>query len=206
MAYVYRHIRLDKNEPFYIGIGSDFSYKRAYEKTRRNKIWKDIVSKTDYEIEILFDELTWEQACEKEKEFILLYGRIDNQSGILTNLTNGGDGTSGAIMSEQWRNKKSNSMIGNSFAKGLKHSKEFIDNKRDMMKGNSYAKGLKHKEETIKLIKEKITGKKRSEDYVQMMRERMKGNSYTKGKKLSEETKKKMSEAKKKYWEERKNK
>lgn len=23
MAYVYRHIRLDKNEPFYIGIGKD---------------------------------------------------------------------------------------------------------------------------------------------------------------------------------------
>ena len=29
MAYVYRHIRLDKNEPFYIGIGSDKEYKRA---------------------------------------------------------------------------------------------------------------------------------------------------------------------------------
>ena len=31
MAYVYRHIRLDKNEPFYIGIGKDDSgeYKRA---------------------------------------------------------------------------------------------------------------------------------------------------------------------------------
>jgi hypothetical protein len=29
MAYVYRHIRLDKNEPFYIGIGSDSSFARA---------------------------------------------------------------------------------------------------------------------------------------------------------------------------------
>ena len=32
MAYLYRHIRLDKNEPFYIGIGSNElnNYKRAY--------------------------------------------------------------------------------------------------------------------------------------------------------------------------------
>ena len=29
MAYVYRHIRLDKNEPFYIGIGSDANYSRS---------------------------------------------------------------------------------------------------------------------------------------------------------------------------------
>jgi hypothetical protein len=29
MAYLYRHIRHDKNEPFYIGIGSDNNYKRS---------------------------------------------------------------------------------------------------------------------------------------------------------------------------------
>lgn len=30
MAYVYRHIRLDKNIPFYIGIGlKDYNYKRV---------------------------------------------------------------------------------------------------------------------------------------------------------------------------------
>ena len=42
MAYLYRHIREDKNEPFYIGIGSDSTYKRANQtkKERRNKIPK----------------------------------------------------------------------------------------------------------------------------------------------------------------------
>lgn len=39
MAYVYRHIRLDKNEPFYIGIGSDNKYSRAKQKTGRNDRW-----------------------------------------------------------------------------------------------------------------------------------------------------------------------
>ena len=36
MAVVYRHIRLDKNEPFYIGIGKNI--KRAYEKSRKEEI------------------------------------------------------------------------------------------------------------------------------------------------------------------------
>lgn len=95
MAYVYRHIRLDKNEPFYIGIGSDSTFHRANTKHGRNKIWKDIVAKTDYEVEILFNDLLWEDACKKEIEFVLLYGKIVSYTGTLANLTNGGDGTIG---------------------------------------------------------------------------------------------------------------
>ncbi len=93
MAYVYRHIRLDKNEPFYIGIGKHYS--RAYKKNDRNSLWKKIANKTDYEIEILFDDLTLGKAKEKEIEFIKLYGRINKKTGILANLTDGGDGCSG---------------------------------------------------------------------------------------------------------------
>ena len=93
MAYVYRHIRIDKNEPFYIGIGKDDTYKRAYQssKTKRSDFWHNIASK-GYDVEILMDNLTWEQACEKEKEFISIYGRKDLGQGSLVNLTNGGDG------------------------------------------------------------------------------------------------------------------
>jgi hypothetical protein len=97
MAYVYRHIRLDKNEPFYIGIGSssDKKFIRAFSKKGRSNFWRNIVNKTKYEVEILFDDITWEQACEKEKEFITLYGRKDLGLGTLTNLTNGGEGILG---------------------------------------------------------------------------------------------------------------
>jgi hypothetical protein len=95
MAYVYRHIRLDKNEPFYIGIGSDKNFYRAYEKERRNHIWKKIVAKTEYEIEILFDNIDRLEACKKEIEFINLYGKKCNNTGILCNLTGGGDGSIG---------------------------------------------------------------------------------------------------------------
>ena len=93
MAYLYRHIRLDKNEPFYIGIGSDMTNKRAKEKARRSNLWKKIIAKSDYEVEILFDDITYDEAKLKEIEFIELYGRIDLGNGTLANLTNGGDGT-----------------------------------------------------------------------------------------------------------------
>jgi hypothetical protein len=93
MAYVYRHIRLDKNEPFYIGIGNDMTNKRAKEKARRSNLWKKIIAKSDYEVEILFDDITYDEAKLKEIEFIELYGRIDLGNGTLANLTNGGDGT-----------------------------------------------------------------------------------------------------------------
>ena len=95
MAYLYRHIRLDKNEPFYIGIATHL--KRAYDKSsRKNKIWQSIIRKTPYEVEILFNDLTREEALEKEKEFICLYGRIDKKTGTLCNLTDGGEDFPGA--------------------------------------------------------------------------------------------------------------
>jgi hypothetical protein len=104
MAYIYRHIRLDKNEPFYIGIGKDDlkEFKRAHHSgNKRNKIWKAITSKTGYIVEILFDDLSWEEAKLKEIEFIKLYGRINKGNGILSNMTDGGDGSLGCTPSPE---------------------------------------------------------------------------------------------------------
>lgn len=112
MAYLYRHIRADLNQPFYIGIGSDNNYTRAQQKTKRNNFWNNIVSKTDYKVEIMLDNLTWEEACEKEKEFIALYGRKDNNTGILVNMTDGGEGTLNIIISQDLRRKISDRMSG----------------------------------------------------------------------------------------------
>lgn len=114
MAIVYRHIRLDKNEPFYIGIGLD--EKRAFEKrkSKRSIFWSNIVSKTDYRVEILFYDLTWSEACEKEKEFIALYGRKDLGNGTLVNMTDGGQGVENRIynMSNATKSKISNTLKG----------------------------------------------------------------------------------------------
>ena len=107
MAYVYRHIRLDKNEVFYIGIGITNNYKRAYSVECRNKIWQRIVAKTAYEVEIMLDDLTWEEACEKEKEFISLYKRIFDK-GILANMATGGEGAIGVIKTKEAIEKTAN--------------------------------------------------------------------------------------------------
>jgi len=147
MAYLYRHIRLDKNEPFYIGIGSDSNYNRAYEikKDRRNIVWSRIASKSEIEVEIMLDGLSWDNACEKEIEFIKLYGRIDNGNGILSNLTDGGDGTLGLIVSEKTRKENSERFSGKGNPMYNKsHSKELIEQIRLKNIGKvAWNKGLK---------------------------------------------------------------
>jgi hypothetical protein len=105
MAYVYRHIRLDCNEPFYIGIGSDTNYKRAYNKKGRSYSWKDIAYKFPYSVEIIIDNISWEEACYKEIELVNLYGRKDLGTGSLTNLTNGGEGQYGRKINDSTRTK-----------------------------------------------------------------------------------------------------
>lgn len=100
MHYLYRHIRKDKNEPFYIGIATNHCptskswktyYSRAYRKTKRSKFWNRITAVTDYEVEILFESEDRKFIEEKEKEFISLYGRKDLGTGCLANMTEGGD-------------------------------------------------------------------------------------------------------------------
>jgi len=120
MPYVYRHIRLDKNEPFYIGIGSDMTNKRANERARRSELWKKIVAKSEYEIEILMDDITFEEAKSKEIEFIKLYGRIDLGNGTLANLTDGGDGAINRIFTPEHRKKLSLSQIGKGKSEEIK--------------------------------------------------------------------------------------
>lgn len=153
MAYLYRHIRKDINQPFYIGIGSDNDgkFKRAYQKFsyKRNQHWHNIVNKTEYEVEIVMDDLTWEEACLKEIEFIELYGRTDLDKGPLVNKTRGGEGTVGSIHPHTEETKLKISLS----TKGIKkHSEEtkikmknriFSDETKRKMKGRvPWNKGL----------------------------------------------------------------
>lgn len=108
--YLYRHIRLDTGEPFYVGVGTknkrrhnniEAEYHRAYVKTGKKQIWKNIVNKTDYEVEILLESDDYDFIKQKEIEFVALYGRINLNTGILANLTDGGEGTLGRVVSER---------------------------------------------------------------------------------------------------------
>lgn len=130
--YLYRHIRLDTDVPFYVGIGTkpnkyrkhNREYCRAYSKTR-NKIWWDIVKKTDYSIEIILESNDYEFIKNKEIEFTSLYGRIDLKTGTLAGLTNGGQGNTGYIVSEETKRKigENNSSKGK-FGKNHHRSKK----------------------------------------------------------------------------------
>jgi hypothetical protein len=93
MAYLYKHTRLDNDQVFYIGIGKDDTLKkRAYNKRRRSSLWKKIVSKINYRVDIIEENITWEEACKKEISLIRLYGKIVDGSGSLVNITSGGEG------------------------------------------------------------------------------------------------------------------
>jgi hypothetical protein len=117
MAYVYRHIRLDKNEPFYIGVSNDCDtlHKRAHKKLGRNRYWQNIINKTDYRVEILFDEVDFDFAKQKEIELIKLYGRKDLNNGTLVNLTDGGEGTLNMIITDEHKLKISIANKGSVF-------------------------------------------------------------------------------------------
>lgn len=109
--FLYRHIRLDRNEPFYVGIGTKkqwytdhkTEYRRAYERTNRTKYWKNIINKSDFDVEILAESSDYDFIKEREIEFIKLYGRRDLKEGTLCNLTNGGEGSHGWVISEETR-------------------------------------------------------------------------------------------------------
>lgn len=88
--YVYRHIRLDTNQVFYVGKGHG---RRAWGKTSgRNRYWKAIVAKTPYDVEIIMENLTEQEAFAKEIEFIALYKRLGY---CKANLADGGQGATG---------------------------------------------------------------------------------------------------------------
>lgn len=123
--YLYRHIRLDLNIPFYIGIGTSSlksncysrRYARAYSKTRRSRFWYNIINKTIYRVDILFESDNLKEIKLRETEFIKLYGRRNLGLGPLVNLTDGGELNNNIIVSEK---KKEKLRVINT---GLKHPK-----------------------------------------------------------------------------------
>ena len=73
--YVYEWIRLDYNEPFYVGKGKE---NRCYSIERRNKHFKDIITfcnnnEVDIAVSILEDNLEEECAYQYECWYINLY-------------------------------------------------------------------------------------------------------------------------------------
>ena len=150
--YVYMYLRED-GTPYYVGKGKD---KRAYTKRRRLKVpSKD-------RIVFPYTNLTEEESFQKEIELIAKYGRKDIGTGILRNLTDGGEGVSGVVISEESRKKISDYHKGK--LKSNYHKSKMSEAKINVPKTE------KHKLK-ISLSKLGIKRKPFSEETKQKMRE-----------------------------------
>jgi hypothetical protein len=177
--YTYAYLREDKT-PYYVGKGTG---DRIYSTNRRNNPPKD-----KSRIIFLKQNLTEAEAFRHEIYMIAVFGRKDLGTGILRNLTNGGDGTSGVVKSEKTRKKLSEANKGKNNPNYGKSLSE--ETKRKMSEANkgknnpNYGKSLS--EETKRKMSEAQKGKTHSEEH------KRKNSEVHKGKTHSEETKKKI--------------
>lgn len=148
--YVYAHYRLDNNQPFYIGKGRG---SRAYKIHGRSEYWKRVSNKYGHRVEILFDNLTEDEAFQVEKDSIL---ELRYFGFNLVNMTNGGEGSSGIVMSEETKLKMSKAHTGRKRTKeeieksararrGLKKSPKQIESMRQRMLGHEFSEETKEK-------------------------------------------------------------
>jgi hypothetical protein len=223
MFYVYAYLRKENLTPYYIGKGQN---KRAFGKDH------SVVVPTDLSrIVFLETNLTELGAFALERRYIRWYGRKDLGTGILRNLTDGGEGATGII---PWNlDKKIGSFLTDAGRKKVSKANKGIpknhgDKISDALKGKP--KSDEHKKKisdagkgNIPWNKGKIgvqesarKGVKVSDEVRAKMSASHKGKANTeeqkakisaklKGRIMSEETRRKMSEARKKLWAEKKN-
>lgn len=133
MYYTYLWLRED-GTPYYVGKGKG---RRAYQN-------KDhCVHRPRFDSSILMQH--WEseeKAFEMEKWWICFWGRKNVNTGILRNMTNGGDGPSGWVPSEETKSK----------IKQARKRQKFTEETRSRMKDAHT--GLKKSEQTRKKISE----------------------------------------------------
>lgn len=100
------------NIPFYVGKGKNVRYyvsahlgKRCPNLFLKNKIRK--ISVENVKIQFLHKNLTEEGAFRQERYWIKYYGRRDLGTGTLCNLTDGGEGSTGHVCSDEAKLKMS---------------------------------------------------------------------------------------------------
>ena len=101
--YVYAYLRKNDLTPYYIGKG------------KADRAWQSHSIKIPSDqarIIILEENLTNVGACAIERRLIQWYGRKDLNTGILRNMTDGGDGSPGMIQTANHKQKNSQANTG----------------------------------------------------------------------------------------------
>ena len=99
-SFVYLHVNADDGVPHHVGIG--FKKGRPW-NLKRNDKHRSKVKKHGLRVEIVADNLTWEQACFWEVHWIKALRAAGYE---LTNLTDGGEGAKGYKNTPEAREKK----------------------------------------------------------------------------------------------------
>lgn len=165
-------------QPIYVGKGTKDRVKRhlSLYKERKthfhNKLALIIKEGHQPSYKIVKENLSEEESFKEERRIISIIGRQDN-GGMLTNLTNGGDGQSGLKHKEESKIKISNSLKNNiEFQKYMK-SEEFSKKISVGLIGHKgYGKGVPRTEEVKNKIKESLKnrpGRKHTESSKEKM-------------------------------------
>lgn len=94
--YVYIWYIINTGEVFYVGKGKDKRYKNI---TKRNKYFLNMHRSHNCDVKKIYENLTEKEAFDKEKEMIKWYR--ENTNYRLTNQTDGGEGISGYVYTQE---------------------------------------------------------------------------------------------------------
>jgi len=132
---VYAHKNNLTNKYFYIGMS--INQERPYSYHGRSDWWHRIVSKYGRTVHILYESSNLQDLYRVERQYIAEYGRMDEETGILCNMTDGGDGTHGYKFTQAQRETLSKAMMGKSteWLKGRTLSEEHKKNVSNALKG-----------------------------------------------------------------------
>ena len=151
--YTYAYLRVDRT-PYYVGKGEG---NRAYYKSKG----EIRPPKDKTRILVLKQNLAEQEAFKHEIYMIAVFGRRDLGTGILHNRTDGGEGSSGVVRSEETKRKMSEA------------KKNMSDETRKKM--SEAQKGRINSEESKRKMSEAHKGKTISEETKRKMSEAQKG-------------------------------
>ena len=117
--YTYAYLRKDDRTPYYVGKGRG---KRAYDSSHNVKVPDD-----KGRIIFLKQNLTEEEAFNHEKYMIAVLGRKDLGTGILRNMTDGGEGPSNPSPEARRKNSERNRKA---YEEGTNPLSKFTDEER----------------------------------------------------------------------------